>query len=519
MAGAITRQEAAKELLRRRRARGHLIDFSQAIEIPGAPVSEDPDEWLFTPVETAVAVHHTIMMEALNDIAEGRIKRLMMMLPPGSAKSSYTSVVFPSYFLGKFPGTKIILGSYGSDLAKRMGRKARQIIRSKAYQPIFSCGLLAETSAADEWALTNGSEFMACGMLAAITGNRAHGLIVDDPFKGRQDADSKIIRDRTYQAYQDDLLTRLIPGGWQVIITTRWHEDDLAGRILPADWMGESGDIVCRDGETWRVVCIQAQCERADDPVGRGLGEYLWPGWFSEKHFAQFKRVARTWNALYQQVPAADSGSYFKAEDEDGNKIVQWYTEPPKHLRIYGASDYAVTDSAGDFTEHGAFGIDPNDDLYILDWWFGQTTSDVWIEELLDLIKRHKPVSWFGESGVIRRSVEPFLLKRSRERKVYCDFQWLPSITDKPTRARAFQSRWAMRKVFLPANSEWAPRLLRQLTRFPAGAEDDGVDVCSLIGRALDDIWSASVPKVAAKEDRDYEPEGDNFDDDDWKTA
>lgn len=510
--GAISQQEAARELLRRRRARAHLIDFARAIEIPGAPVSDDPDEWLFKPVETTVAKHHEIMMTALNDVAEGRIKRLMMMLPPGSAKSSYTSVVFPSYFLGKFAGTKIILSSYGSDLAKRMGRRARQIIRSSAYQPIFDCTLCSETSAADEWALTNGSEYMSCGVLGGITGSRCQGLIIDDPFKGRQDADSQIIRDRTWQAYQDDLLTRLIPGGWQVIITTRWHEDDIAGRILPRDWMGESGDMVCRDGETWRVVCIQALCERSDDPVGRQIGDYLWPGWFSEQHFAQFKRTPRTWNALYQQIPAADSGDYFKAED------CQWYETPPKHLRIYGSSDYAVTADGGDFTEHGVFGLDPNDDLYVLDWWFDQTTSDVWIESLLDLIKRHKPLSWYGESGVIRRSVEPFLLKRMRERRVYCDNQWLPSITDKPTRARAFQSRWAMRKVFLPANKEWAARLLRQLTRFPAGAEDDGVDVCSLIGRALDDMYAARVPDEEKTRDQGYTTEDDDFDDD-WKTA
>jgi predicted phage terminase large subunit-like protein len=109
-------------------------------------------------------------------------------------------------------------------------------------------------------------------------------------------------------------------------------------------------------------------------------------------------------------------------------------------------------------------------------------------------------------------------LKRSRERKIYCDFQWLPSITDKPTRARAFQSRWAMRKVFLPVHAEWAPRLLRQLTRFPAGAEDDGVDVCSLIGRALDDIVGASVPEEPKEEHKDYGDDGDDFEDD-WKTA
>lgn len=473
-------QAAATELLRRRKAKDDLIAFANAIEIPGAPVGEDEDAWIFQPIETTVAVHHELIMSTLNRVVAGELKRVMFFLPPGSAKSTYASVVFPSYFLGKVPNTKIILASYGSDLARRLGRRARQIVQSSAYKPIFKTTISKATAAADEWALENGSEFMSGGILSGITGNRAHGLIVDDPIKGRQDADSEVIRDRTWQAYQDDLLTRLVPGGWQVIIQTRWHEDDLAGRILPAEWNGESGDILCRDGNTWHIVCIQALCEREDDPIGRQIGEYLWPGWFSEEHFATFKRIPRTWSALYQQVPASEEGDYFKRD------WFQWYDRQPKHLTIYGCSDYAVTEGHGDSTEHGVFGLDPNGDLYVLDWWHGKTTSDVWIEFQLDLIRQHKPLVWAGESGPIKRAIEPFLLQRMRDRRDYCRLEWLTSTVDKPTRARAFQALASMGKVFLPANRDWSTRLLSQLLRFPAGAEDDGVDVCSLMGRIMD---------------------------------
>jgi predicted phage terminase large subunit-like protein len=469
---------------------------------------------MFEPIESSVARHHEIMLGALQEVADGSLRHVMMLLPPGSAKSSYTSVVFPTYYLGKNPGSKIILTSYGSDLARRLGRKARAIVQSSAYRPIFGCTLSTATSAADEWALSNGSEYMSAGILSGITGSRCQGLTIDDPFRGRQDADSEVIRDRTWQAYQDDLLTRLVPGGWQVVVTTRWHEDDLAGRILPPDWMGESGDILCRDGNTWRVICIQAQCERADDPVGRQMGEYLWPGWFSEAHFAQFKRTPRTWNALYQQVPAGDTGDYFRSAD------CRWYTKRPEHLRIFGASDYAVTGGGGDYTEHGVFGVDANDDLYVLDWWFGQTQADEWIERKLQLIKQYKPLAWYGEAGPIRRSIEPFLMKRSRELRIYADFQWLASISDKPTRARAFQARWAMGKVYLPEGVDWAARLLRQLARFPAGAHDDGVDVCSLIGRALDDIYAPVIPVTVTRQRKEY-VSADDFNDseDSWKVA
>lgn len=489
--------EAATELLRRRKARTDLIAFANAIDIPGAPVNDNEDGWLFEPIETTVARHHEVMLSALNDVVDGKINRLMFFMPPGSAKSTYASVVFPTYFLGKFPGSKIILASYGSDLAKRLGRRARQIIQSHAYKPIFDTEISKSTSAADEWALLNGSEFMSGGILSGITGNRAHGLIIDDPIKGRQDADSEVVRNRTFEAYQDDLLTRLVPGGWQVIIQTRWHEDDLAGRILPKDWNGESGDIKCRDGNVWRVVCIQAICTRGDDPVGREVGEYLWPEWFSAEHFASFQRVSRTWSALYQQVPASESGDYFARD------WFKWYEQPPKHLTIYGCSDYAVSEDKGDNTEHGVFGLDPSGDLYILDWWYGKTPSNVWIEFQLDLIRQYRPIIWAGESGVIRRAIEPFLLNRMRERRDYCRMEWLTSSADKPSRARGFQALASMGKVYLPAGKDWAMRLLNQLMRFPAGAEDDGVDVCSLMGRIMDMTHTPAAAKVSYGDDDD----------------
>jgi predicted phage terminase large subunit-like protein len=484
----ITKRAAAVELLRRRRAREDIRAFASAVEVPGKPASEDPDEWLFRPIETSLAEHHGLLLQALQETMETPHGRLMVFMPPGSAKSTYGSVVAPTWYMGKFPDRRIILASYGSDLARRHGRRARYIARQSAYKSIFGAGISAETSAADEWALSNGSEYFAGGILSGITGNRAHGLIIDDPVKGREDADSETIQKKTIDAYQDDLLTRLVPGGWIVIIQTRWSMGDLAGRILPENWAGESGDILCRDGQTWRVLSLQAQCERADDPLGRGVGEYLWPQWFTDRHWAIFKKQARTWSALYQQVPIADSGDYFKKDQ------LNRYDRPPKHLRTYGASDYAVTADGGDFTEHGVFGLDPEGELYILDWWFGQTASDEWIETELDLVDKWKPLAWVGEAGPIRRAVEPFLMRRMKARRSLCRLEWLPSIHDKPTRARAFQAMVSSGMVHLPRNAEWADRLERQLLTFPVGVFDDAVDVCSLIGRFVDQMRDARVP-------------------------
>ena len=214
------------------------------------------------------------------------------------------------------------------------------------------------------------------------------------------------------------------------------------------------------------------------------------PVLMSEPYLAE-KRAGMSPEVFSAQMlldPVPETTAFFKKE------YIRWYDEPPKHLNKYGASDYAVTEGGGDWTEHGVIGVDPNDDMYLLDWWRGQTAADTWIEEQLDLIRKHKPQLWVGESGPIRRAVEPFLEKRMQERRDYCALDWLPSVRDKPTRSRAFQARMAQGKVYLP-NLPWAHELLRQLLRFPHGAVDDGVDVCSLFGRILDQTYRAGVPE------------------------
>ena len=476
---------AAAEAAIRIRSRASLLDYAKSIDIPGAPVSDDENEWVFKPVETGLAAHHILLLQTIEKVIKGELPRCMLFLPPGSAKSSYGSVVAPTWAMGRQPGTKIILTSYGSDLAKKHGRKARQIVRSPRFCATFETELSKETSAADEWALANGSEYMAAGILSGVTGNRANGLIIDDPIRGRQQADSETVRDTTWSAYQDDLRTRLIPGGWEILIQTRWHEDDIAGRLLPENYDGECGLIRCRDGRDWYVLCLPAECDRLGDPLGRKIGDYLWPEWFTPEHFAGFKSQVRTWSALFQQRPQPDSGTFF---ERDWFTLYQPGTEPTVYK--YGASDYAVTDGGGDFTEHGVFGVDSQGDVWILDWWRGQTASNIWIDALLDM-GRHKPLCWFGEAGVIRRALEPYITRRMQEREVFFRHEWLASITDKPTRARAAQGMASARKIHLPDNED-GRRILDHLIRFPTGPYDHDVDVISLFCRAIDEAHPAA---------------------------
>lgn len=495
-------------------AKDSLLDFCGLIEIPGAPVDEDPDsDVAFKPIRQPPAKHHRLLIDKLEAVERGEIKRLMVFMPPGSAKSTYASVVFPPWFMGRKKRRNVIVATYASDLARKIGRRARSIIKQPVYREIFGTGLSPDSSAADEWSLENENEFMGGGILSGITGNRADGIIIDDPIKGRQDADSEVIRERTLTEYQDSIKTRLKPGGWIVLIQTRWHEDDLAGSILPEKYDGESGFIQCRDGERWYVISLPAEATHADDPLGRKRGEFLWPEWFTAEHWAAFRANPRTWSALYQQRPQPDEGTYFKRE------WFKRYKTAPKELHYYGTSDYAVTEDGGDFTVHRVWGVDPNGDIYLMPGGFrGQTASDVWIDRKLDLVKRYKPFAWFGEAGVIQKAIEPALTRRSRERQIYCRFEWLPSIADKPTRARGFQARASMGTVWFPEGQE-GDDILDEYLRFPAGKNDDDVDNGSLIGRALDEAHPAIAAQEHKPKPKDRWDSDTEEDEDSWKTV
>lgn len=487
----VTPQIAAQELLRRRTARTNLVGYARYIEVPGAPLTEDDDAELFAPVETVLAQHHEIILNATQRCVERHRGRTMLFLPPGSAKSTYATVVAPTWAMGRKPGFKVILASYGSDLARKFGRRMRSVVKQPAFSTLFNTSLSTESSAADEWALTNGSEFMGGGILSGITGNRADFVPIDDPIKGRQEADSEVTRKRTVEAYQDDILTRLKPGGSVMITQTRWNEGDLAGSILPEDWAGESGMIECRDGETWEVICIPAQAERADDPLGRAIGEYIWPEWFEADHWAPFKRVPRTWSALYQQRPAPETGDYFRRE-----WIIPVDVIPPlAQMAVYGASDYAVTADGGDYTVHVVMGVDHNGRLYLLDLWRAQASSDVWVDAFCAFVRKWKPIGWAEETGQIKSGVGPFLVKRMLETGSYTVREQFPTRGDKAVRAQSIRGRMAMQGLHIHRDAPWLTDFTNELMSFPVGVHDDQVDAIGLAGQLMDRIGMGNRPK------------------------
>lgn len=275
---------------------------------------------------------------------------------------------------------------------------------------------------------------------------------------------------------------------------TRWHEDDLSGWLLNE-----------HKAEGWDVLSLPAL--DGESP--------LWPEQYDKERLLKIKSAVgpRDWSALYQQSPSPDEGTYFLRE-----WFKTWHARPA-HLNIYGTSDYAVTDSGGDYTVHRIWGVAENGDIYRLDGWRGQSTADVWIDKKLDLVKRYQPLAWFGEAGVIQKAIEPMLIRRMRERNIYVRNEWMSSIADKPTRARGFQARAASGGVYFEAGAD-----IDEFLKFPAGAHDDDVDTASLIGRAIDMAHPAIVPVTYNRPEyedrwfRAFHKEDENADND-WMTA
>ena len=488
--------QALMEWNHRKGARDNLTDYYSAIPIPGAPMDgeelgDEDDNTIYYPEFLKPALHHQLILAALDDIISGRNKRLMVFMPPGAAKSTIGSMVFPTYYLGRSPNKSIIACSYNSDLAASFGRRCRQIIRSDEYYQTFGLGLNKENTAADEWRLTNGSSYNAFGLLSGVTGRRAHGIIIDDPMKGREAADSKTQRDKVYETYLSDVTTRLFPGGFIIWILTRWHDDDPVGRILPDDWDGKTGNVIDKNGEEWFVLSLEAECTRADDPLGREIGEFLWTDWFPLEHWLGVKarQNARNWSALFQQRPTPDTGLYFTTD------MIQYYdwdeSKPncgaPAHLDFYGASDYATKDGEGDYTVHGVAGYDKNDQLWIVDWWRMQTTTAVWVEMVLELARKWEPVLWAEEKGQILNSVEPFLIQRMKKTKTRLPRSPMASTKSKLARSQSIRGMMEMKQVFIPRNAPWTKDLVSELLKFDGNDTnvDDQVDVMSLFGRII----------------------------------
>ena len=448
--------------------------------------------------------HAVIMAQAVMCLLTGRplwgqkVQWLMIFAPPRHLKSWLCSWWTPAFALGHWPALRVMHLTHTSDFAAKMGRRIRNTLAHPLYP--FDVRVAGDAQARDQWETTGGGEYNAFGFNGSPTGRPADLLLVDDPLKGYKEADSPVIREHIWEVLISDVWSRLEGPQLQLWVLTRWNEDDPAGRVLPEGFDGRSG--IYRDRETGalvHVLCLPAICEHDNDPCGRDIGEWLWPDQHGDGKEIdnQRKRGGRTWAALYQQRPAPMEGLLFQREDLRHYDPADLDALLPR-LAIYGASDYAVTAEAGardpDWTVHTVFGVDPEWRVYVLDQWRGRTTPDKWVEAVLDLARRWKPILWIEEDGQIVRGVGPFLRRRMIETSTFFQRRQLVSAVSKEQRAASLGGIIAMNRLYLPRATPWGRDLEAELLSFPAGKHDDQVDTLSLFARQLDSIMQGAAP-------------------------
>ena len=423
--------------------------------------------------------HIVEIAELIEAVDRGDVKRAIVVQPPRRGKSLLMSQIGPSWLLGRDPDRQMIHASYAEELVSTFGRRVRNFLEAEEHLRIFpKGGIDPDSRSVTRFDMRHGiGKYLAAGVGGGITGHGADIAIIDDPVRGHEDADSETIRERIWDWWRSDMRSRIMPGGRVIIIGTRWHTDDLIGRLLEQD----------QGRGQWTLLHHPAV-----DDFGRSLWPEMWP--IEEMREIERDVGPREWNSLYQGNPAPDEGSYFKRD---------WFKRGPRpdasELKLYGASDYAVSEGKNDWTVHLVLGIDGGFRPWVVDMWRERTTSEHWIPPLISMMQEWRPQLWLEEKGVIDKAVGPMIDREQTEAGAWTMREGLSSAADKPTRARAVQ--WMMERygLWFDTHCPYYGAVTKELLEFPHGKNDDIVDCFSLIGRKADELRAGTVQAPRAR--------------------
>lgn len=430
-------------------------------------------------------------------IIRGESPRLLIEVPPRHGKSTLVSENLPPWFMGLMPNAEIIAASYSSSLAFDFSRKVQDIIRDPDYAVLFPGLTLKEgAESIERWKTNKDGAYLAAGVGGPVTGRGAHMLLIDDPIKNREDADSLPARNVVWNWYTSTAYTRLAPGGGICVIHTRWHQDDLIGRLREQMREGqkifESTGVWPEDYDRWEVVSYPAVATERE--AHRDIGEPLHRERYNLGALLRIKRTLgpRDWAALYQQNPVPETGAYFEKES------IKYYDGDAPDGRVFITGDLAIsTKTYSDYTVFIVFRITETEDIYVTDVRRGKWNAAEVVDELFRLQALYKPYTIGLEQGQIELALEPLILKMQREKKLYdMVIEKLPVRNrDKEARARPIQGRMTQGKVFFPRNAMWLDWFMQEVLSFPHGRHDDCVDALAHAGQLMNDVNYVPPPK------------------------
>jgi predicted phage terminase large subunit-like protein len=416
------------------------------------------------------AEHHRLMITALERLTHGETRRLLLLMPPGSAKSTYASLLFPAWWMACNPGGSVILASHTASLAAHFGRGVRAL--ANEHRGRLQLEVRDDSRAAGRFATRQGGEFFAVGVNGAVTGRRADLALLDDPIASFLDAESPAGRDRLWNWFCSEFITRLKPQAGLVVTMTRWHRDDLAGRLL------QQG--------TWTTLQLPALAE-LDDPMRRLPGAALWPDWECRDELLakQLLLGDRSFAALFQQAPEAETGKLFDLrklvlcdETPEGETVRAWDlagTSDTSHDPDWTAGVKLVRTDSGGFVVDDVrrTRVGPGELAALL-----RGVAELDGVAVTVALPRDPGQAGVYQAQMLTRALSGFHVVSS------------PETGSKELRARGVASQFSSGNVAL-RRADWNEAFRGELASFPNGRKDDQVDALS---RAFTFLISRAAP-------------------------
>lgn len=424
--------------------------------------------------------HLALLQDMLDRVALGEITHLIIEMPPRHGKSETTTVRFPVYRLEDDPSRRVIIGAYNDTFAAKFGRKARRAAM------LAGIVLSTDRNAADDWETTEGGGVRSVGVGAGITGHGGDLIIVDDPVKNREEAESETYREKVWEWFTDDLYTRREPGAAVIVIMTRWHEDDLVGRILASD-----------HAPKWTVIRLPALAESGDS-LGRKVGEALWPVRYPVDELLSIKTLQGSYafNALYQQRPAAPEGGLFK------RTWWKYYDKAPARFDLVIQSwDMAFKDTDGsDYVVGQVWGV-----LRANAFLLHESRAKRDFPDTVAEVRRVSALFPLAAGKYVEDKANgPAVIATLRQK-----LSGLIAVNPeggKMARAAAISPLVEAGNVFLPNKAEWVGDYVDELASFPTGRYDDRVDATSQALLRLQPHMREPHVQLARKGDIDRAP-------------
>ena len=402
--------------------------------------------------------HHKVINEKFNQLAEGKIKRLIINMPPRHTKSEFASFLLPAWMIGKNPKLKIIQATHTADLAVDFGRKTKNLVDQEDYKQLFDTRLMEDSQAAGKWKTEQGGEYFAAGVGGAITGRGADLLIIDDPHKEQDIKKDSRSFDKAWNWYTSGPRQRLQPDGKIVCVMTRWSTKDLTGQMIRAQ--GQEGS------DEWEVVRL---------PAIMPNNKPTWPEYWKLEELEKTKASipVGNWNAQYQQEPTAEEGALIKRdwwrnwEEKDPPKIKYKIQSYDTAFLKSNTADYSAITTWGVFETE-----DDGDNIILL-----SAFKDRYEFPELRRVAHEEYLWWRPDMVLIEAKASGIPLTSELRSMGIPVVNFTPSKgNDKHVRVNSVSPLFEAGKIWAPLHEHFAQEVIEECAAFPNGDHDDYVD-------------------------------------------